>query len=90
VPTIISMQDVRTALAAIAKRAATGESFVVIRNSRPAFRIEPVNQPGGLVPAAGASRSLDSITARLDAARAGSAFSADDLDRIIHAVHLTA
>ena len=43
-PTIIAMQDIRTSLAAISRRVATGESFIVVRNSRPAFRIEPVEQ----------------------------------------------
>jgi len=43
--TLIAMQDIRTGLASIADRAASGESFTVVRNSRPAFRITPLNQP---------------------------------------------
>ncbi len=87
--TIISMQDIRASLSAIAKRAGRGESFVVVRNSRPAFRIEPL--PDAPAPAAvpAPGRSLDSITARLDAAEAGSALTVAELDRIIHDVHGT-
>jgi antitoxin (DNA-binding transcriptional repressor) of toxin-antitoxin stability system len=39
---IISVQDIRTSLASIAKRAEAGETFMVIRNSKPAFMIAPV------------------------------------------------
>ena len=44
---IIAMQDIRTGLASIARRAEAGESFVVVRNSRPAFKIMPMenNEP---------------------------------------------
>ncbi|MDP6630302.1 MAG: hypothetical protein QGH29_04935 [Kiritimatiellia bacterium] len=37
------MQDIRTSLASIAKRAEAGETFMVIRNSKPAFMIAPVD-----------------------------------------------
>jgi len=40
---IISMQDMRLRLAEIAKRAESGEDFIVIRNSRPSFRIVPAH-----------------------------------------------
>jgi antitoxin (DNA-binding transcriptional repressor) of toxin-antitoxin stability system len=40
---IISMQDIRTSLAAIADEAERGERFIVVRRSRPAFQIGPVN-----------------------------------------------
>jgi antitoxin (DNA-binding transcriptional repressor) of toxin-antitoxin stability system len=40
--TLIAMQDIRTHLASIADRAESGETFVVIRNSRPVFRIQPI------------------------------------------------
>jgi antitoxin (DNA-binding transcriptional repressor) of toxin-antitoxin stability system len=46
--TIISVQDIRTSLASIAKRAESGETFVVIRNSKPAFTIAPVTSPEGV------------------------------------------
>lgn len=39
---IISMQDIRTDLAAIADEAERGEHFVVVRHSRPAFQIGPL------------------------------------------------
>ena len=38
---IISMKDIRLSLATIAKRAEAGERFVVVRDSKPVFRIEP-------------------------------------------------
>lgn len=40
--TLIAMQDIRSGLASIADRAEKGESFIVVRNSRPAFRIAPL------------------------------------------------
>lgn len=42
--TIIAMQDIRQSLASIARRAERGERFVVVRNSRPVFRIEPATR----------------------------------------------
>ena len=38
---IISMKDVRLSLVAIARRAEAGERFIVVRDSKPVFRIEP-------------------------------------------------
>lgn len=38
---MISMQDIRTNLASIARRAEEGEEFVVLKHSKPAFRILP-------------------------------------------------
>lgn len=48
--TLIAMQDIRTRLASIADRVEHGERFIVIRNSRPVFRIEPVQQEAGAAP----------------------------------------
>ena len=45
--TVISVQDIRTSLASIARKAESGETFMVIRNSKPAFMITPVEKPGG-------------------------------------------
>ena len=87
--TIISMQDIRASLAAIAKRAGTGESFVVVRNSKPAFRIEPLSDADAPAAKPQPGRSLDSITARLDAPGPGADLTADELDRVIHEVHGT-
>ena len=42
--TIIAVQDIRQSLASITDRAEKGESFVVVRNSRPVFRIEPITE----------------------------------------------
>lgn len=39
--TIISVQDIRVSLGDIARRAESGESFTVVRNSKPSFRIVP-------------------------------------------------
>ncbi len=41
--TLIAMQDIRNSLASIADRAEGGESFIVVRNSHPAFRIAPLS-----------------------------------------------
>lgn len=46
--TLIAMQDIRNSLASIADRAEGGESFIVIRNSHPAFRIAPLSGSGAL------------------------------------------
>lgn len=43
---IISMKDIRLSLAAIAKRVEAGESFTVVRDSKPVFRIEPLPETG--------------------------------------------
>ena len=40
---IISVQDIRTSLGEITSRAEAGETFTVVRNSKPAFRIVPLS-----------------------------------------------
>ncbi len=40
---ILSIRDLRQNLAKIADRVAKGEGFLVMRRSRPAFKIVPVN-----------------------------------------------
>ncbi|MFH1024930.1 MAG: hypothetical protein V1809_16240 [Planctomycetota bacterium] len=82
---IISMQDIRVSLAAIADEAEAGESFVVIRNSKPAFRIEPPER--GVSGKKRSALTLGEITGRLDKASAGSRISARELDAIIHEAH---
>jgi prevent-host-death family protein len=47
---IISVQDIRTSLGEITSRAEAGETFVVVRNSKPAFRIVPVSPEPGREP----------------------------------------
>ena len=84
--TIIAMQDIRESLASIADRVEKGETFVVVRNSKPVFRImpmvetaydqpKPVNKP----------MLLREIAGRFDAA--GETLSEAEVDKIIHEVH---
>ena len=82
---IISMQDMRTSLAAIADQAQAGEIFVVIRNSKPVFKIIP---PGDQKdPPGNRALSLRAITGKLDAQKEAYDLSPNDLDRIIHETH---
>jgi len=60
---IISMQDIRTRLASIADQAEKGGEFIVVRKSRPAFRIVPFRAPS-LSPEAQAT--WDKVVAGLD------------------------
>lgn len=43
---IISMQDMRTSLAEIADRVQSGTKLLVVRNSRPAFMLVPLQDDG--------------------------------------------
>lgn len=45
-PTIVSMKDIRLSLAAIARRVEAGECFIVVRDSKPVFQIEPLPGAG--------------------------------------------
>ena len=84
--TIIAMQDIRESLASIADRVEKGESFVVVRNSRPVFRILPVEEVAYDKPRTGQPPMLlREMTARFDAS--GDALSEVEVDRIIHEVH---
>jgi antitoxin (DNA-binding transcriptional repressor) of toxin-antitoxin stability system len=47
--TLIAMQDIRNSLASIADRAESGESFIVVRNSHPAFRIAPLSDAAATI-----------------------------------------
>jgi antitoxin (DNA-binding transcriptional repressor) of toxin-antitoxin stability system len=42
-PTIVSMKDIRLSLAAIARRVEAGERFVVVKDFKPVFQIEPLS-----------------------------------------------
>lgn len=64
--TLIAMQDMRTELAAIANRAASGEMFIVLRNSRPAFRIVPFNSSSDSIPPSKV-KSFSDLRKRMDA-----------------------
>ena len=43
--TVIAMKEVRSGLSGIADRVASGESFVVMQNAQPVFRIMPLGEP---------------------------------------------
>lgn len=43
---IIAMKDIRNELSDIARRAEAGEEFIVMRSSKPVFRIVPMGQYG--------------------------------------------
>lgn len=82
---IISMQDMRVSLARIADQAEAGETFIVVRSSKPVFRIVPPSEP---VQSSGTrALSLAEITGKLDAREVGYDVSADEVDRIIHEAH---
>jgi antitoxin (DNA-binding transcriptional repressor) of toxin-antitoxin stability system len=53
---ILSMKDIRLTLAAIARRAEAGESFTVVRDSKPVFRIEPLGGGGYEMPPTGSGQ----------------------------------
>jgi len=85
---IISVQDIRTRLGAIARSAETGESFTVIRNSKPAFRIVPIEEAAYATPSAGLRPTLREVRARFEADPVTpDELTPDDLDRIILEVH---
>lgn len=84
--TIIAMQDIRESLASIADRVEKGETFVVVRNSKPVFRIMPMAETAYDQPKAGKQPMLlREITGRFDAV--GETFSEAEVDKIIHEVH---
>ena len=82
---IISVQDIRQSLAAITNQAQAGETFVVVRNSKPVFKIVPPYEKEG--EGRKSALSLAEITSKIDAAEASYDLSANDLDSIIHESH---
>ena len=82
---IISVQDIRQSLAAITNQAMAGETFVVVRNSKPVFKIVPPFETS--TPAGSRTLQLSEITAKLDAARISYDLSSSELDNIIHEAH---
>jgi len=82
---IISVQDIRQSLATITNQAQAGETFVVVRNSKPVFKIVPPytkeneDRKNAL--------SLAEITGKLDAMETSYDLSANELDMIIHESH---
>ena len=83
--TIIAMQDIRESLASIADRVEKGEEFVVVRNSKPVFRILPVEVAYDKPSTGQPPMLLREMTARFDAS--GDSLSEVEVDRIIHEVH---
>jgi antitoxin (DNA-binding transcriptional repressor) of toxin-antitoxin stability system len=79
---LIAMQDMRRSIAAIARRAEQGEEFIVIRNSRPSFRIVPYADAGAAPPAV----RLRDLTHRIDRCRAAADVTHQDVERVIRAV----
>jgi antitoxin (DNA-binding transcriptional repressor) of toxin-antitoxin stability system len=84
--TLIAMQDMRTELSAIADRAAAGEMFIVLRNSRPAFRILPFSSTSEEVPPP-TVKSFSAIRKRMEARPVSSEeLTPTDLKRVIREV----
>ena len=65
-PTIVSMKDMRLSLAAIARRVEAGECFIVVRDSKPVFQIEPLSGSGYK---AHRGMSFDDFTQKIDRVR---------------------
>jgi len=82
---IISMQDMRLSLASIANQVQAGETFIVVRSSKPVFKIVPPFENSRLTNKR--PMSLAEITGKLDALKDSYDLSADDLDGIIHESH---
>jgi antitoxin (DNA-binding transcriptional repressor) of toxin-antitoxin stability system len=80
---IISMQDIRVSLASIADRAEKGETFTVIRNSRPAFRIEPIRGADGK---GTEGHPLAELSRRIDDSEAFRSVGDGDIVRIVREV----
>ena len=66
-PTIISMKDIRLSIAMIARRAEAGERFIVVRDSRPVFQIEPLGTAG--VSYQEPKMSFEEFTKKIDSVR---------------------
>lgn len=66
IPTIVSMKDIRLSLAAIARRVEAGERFIVVRDSKPVFQIEPLS---GSVSNPQRGMSFDDFTKKIDSVR---------------------
>jgi len=87
--TIISMQDIRISLAAIADRVQKGERFTVVRNSRPAFRIVPYGEYPEAADESIATRSVLTVRElqdRLSKTPAAREVTARDIDDAIREV----
>lgn len=85
---VVAVQDLRTSLAAITNRAAKGESFLVMRNSRPVFRIVPAQETNTYPPATFRKpAALGELRARYKASGLSGAIQPKDVEDIIRSVH---
>ncbi len=84
---LISMQDIRTSLKAVADRAEKGETFIVVRNSRPAFRIVPLEGKTVYPVARETALAVHEMQERFWNSNQDDMITEKELDRIIHEVH---
>ena len=85
---VVAVQDLRTSLAAITDRAAKGESFLVMRNSRPVFRIVPAQETPAYAPTEPRKpATLGELRARYQASGLSRAIGPGDVEDIIRSVH---
>ena len=83
--TVIAMQNIRTSLASIAKRAEAGEQFLVVKNSKPSFYIIPA--AGNKFKEKRPELTLENITQKIDKSKMPGNFSSGLIDEIIHEIH---
>ena len=83
--TVIAMQNIRTSLASIAKRAEAGEQFLVVKNSKPSFYIIPAT--GNKFKEKRPKLTLENITQKIDKSKMLDNFSSKLIDEIIHEIH---
>jgi len=83
--TVIAMQNIRTSLASIAKRAEAGERFLVVKNSKPSFYIIPANSNN--IKKDTPNLSLEDITQKIDKSKTSKTLSPNLVDEIIHEIH---
>jgi len=83
---IIAMQDIRTSLADIADQVEKGEHYIVVRNSKPAFQLVPLDY---VTESTKRPRlSLKEMRARFETHPVNSSdMTAAEIDAIIHEVH---
>lgn len=83
------MQDIRESLADIANDAEGGEDFIVIRNSKAAFRIVPLEseRKTTYLKAQKAPMSVREMRAKFQASGASRILTEEDLDSLIHEAH---
>ena len=84
---LISMQDIRMSLKAVADRAEKGETFIVVRNSRPAFRIVPLEGKAVYPVARETALAVREMQERFQSSGAADMITEEELDEIIHEVH---